>query len=179
MNKIKEEKLKACLDGYNPLPFYFKQKYEQGLRYVAWTSNLPQLKQLVYDIINSFSENLEILLKISLEDNPEEFQRYYTKIRKNDLISLMKQNELYIFSDGNHQLCIKRSDTGEYMALDDHDILFIYSDSQTNTDILKNNNFENREEKLIFDSGHWHIRPKDSEKLAEKLIKELNLTLIK
>ena len=91
----------------------------------------------------------------------------------------MKKNEFYIYSDGMHQLCIRDFNTDEYIALDDHDILFIYSNSQENVRILKNNNFEKRKEKLLMDLGHWHREPKDSKKLVEVLIKEMNLEKIK
>jgi len=129
MNKINDENLKAFEDKYAPSPFYFRQKYDNGFRYVAWTPRIGQLKQVIYDIIDNLSENLGILLKIGFEGNSDEFHRYYGEVTKANLMPIIKQHELYIFSDGGHQLCVRDLDTEEYIALDEHDILFIYSDS--------------------------------------------------
>ena len=175
MVEVHEENLKAVVDGYNPSPFYFREKYENGHRYVAWSNNLIQLKKVFYGIVSEFPEDIEILLKISFEDEPEKFDRYYGKINKADFLLIIKENELYVFSDGNHQLCVRNPVSGDYIALDDHDILFIYSDLNENIEILKNNEFEERKEKLILEEGHWHVRPSNSEELSDRLIKKLNL----
>ncbi len=176
MNLEEKDKLKAIAKEYNLRPFFFRQKYSEGFRFVAWSSMLRQLKALVYDILKIFSGDIEILLKIRIQKEGEvDWDRYHGQIEHWKLAEVIKNNELYVFQDGEHQLCIRDSDTGEYIALDDHDILFIYSESEQVIHICEKNGFENREEKLISDFGHWHYSPKDSSALGEKFINDLSL----
>jgi hypothetical protein len=179
MDKNKKEdlaNLKAGVEGYNPNAFFFKQEYSEGTRFVAWTPTLSQLKALVYDILKIFASDLEILLKVRIRGKDDEaWNRYYGEIEHSKLTDVLKNNELYVFQDGEHQLCVRDTGSGEYIALDDHDTLFIYSDFEQVMAICKKNGFENREEKLISETGHWHCELKDSAVLCQKLINALSL----
>lgn len=169
---------KAIVKGYNPKPFFFKEEANFGSRYVAWTSDLNQLKNLVYTILQEFPEELDILFKQQKESKTDEFNRYHGYVSKILFTDILQEYELYLFSDGFHQLCVRREDTGEYIALDDHGILFIYSDSEHIAKICLNNNFENRNEKLIFKQPHWHYSPAGSEKTKDIVIQKLSLKAV-
>ncbi|MHC4742312.1 MAG: hypothetical protein ACYS8Z_10390 [Planctomycetota bacterium] len=170
--------LKAMAHGYNPEPFYYKEAGEYGTRFVAWAGKLSQLKELVYSILEGYPEELEVLLSVNEdnhEDNSEDWVRHYGDVSKYHLINFVQDNELYIFSGGDHQLCSRRYDTEEYIALDDHGVLFIYSDSEETGEICRANGFEKRHEKLILQASHCHFRPPDADTLRELLIQQLNL----
>jgi hypothetical protein len=135
------------------------------------------LKQLFYRILQTFTTNVEILLKIEKEckSGEQQWNRYYGEVSIDRLQKIIKSNEKYVFQDGSNQLCVKRSDTGEYIVLDDHGILFIYSGSLCFAELCKEAGLEERLEKLIYASGHWHRSPKDADKLANKFIRDLGL----
>ena len=174
MKRDEKLKSKSWLE-YNPDPFFFRQKYSGGFRLVAWTSKLRQLKKLVYSILDTFPENVDILLKIRDENYINKWHRYHSSANLNRLIETMKRNETFVFSDGDNQLCVKRPDTDEYITLDDHGVLFIYSESEQFVDICQRNGFTRKRRKLFYTNGHWHICPEDSESLGRKIIKELKL----
>lgn len=169
---------KAVVEAYSPKPFFFKDEEDFGTRYVAWTSGLAQLKQLVHAILKEFPEEIEILFKLQLDSEKDKFKRYHGYLSKTLLLEVIHEYELYIFSDGMHQLCVRRKDTGEYFAIDDHGILFIYSDSEDTVDLCLENGFENRNEKLFFEQPHWHYSPSDSDNIRDIVIEKLSLKAV-
>jgi hypothetical protein len=175
-----DEKLKSRSwdANYSPGAFFFRHKYSGGSRLVAWTSDLSQLKKLVYSILDTFPEDVEVLLKARDEEFSDNFHRYYASAKLDEVTEAIRQNEAFVFSDGSQQFCIKRPDTDEHIALDDHGILFIYSDSKRFVELCRDYGFRRKKRKLIYANGHWHIRPGDSQNLAKKLIKELGLASV-
>jgi len=161
--------------NYNPRPFFFRQRYSGGFRLVAWTPELSQLKALVYSILDTFPDSVEALLKLREEEFSDRFSRYFGPVRRNDLVETIRRNESFVFSDGGNQLCVKRPDADDHIALDDHGILFIYSDSPHFIDLCRRHGFRRKRRKLIFADGHWHVRPKDSVILGKSIVRQLGL----
>jgi hypothetical protein len=176
MTHDKRLKSRSWDANYNPHPFFFRQRYSGGFRLVAWTPELSQLKTLVYSILDTFPDSVEVLLKLREEEFSDQFSRYFGAVRRNDLVETIRRNESFVFSDGGNQLCVKRLDTDEHIALDDHGVLFVYySKSAQFVDLCRSNGFRRKRRKLIFADGHWHIRPKDSVSLGKGIVRELGL----
>jgi len=165
---------RACGRG----AFFFRQKHSGGFRLVAWTSELPQLKRLVYSILDTFPEEVEVLLKLREKEFDDRFSRYLGPVRRDKLIETMKVKEPFVFADGGSQLCVKRLDTDEFIALDDHGILFIYSDSPQFVDLCRRKGLKRQRRALIYAHDHWHIRRKDSVRVGRGLVKALGLELV-
>ncbi len=175
---MNNDPMKSAREDYKPTPFYFSEENNNFKRYVVYNNSFEIIKQLLKEIISSYDNIIEILLKDSqgYDDKKEEdiWDRYYSETTKENILKLLEIHSKYIFFDGNNQLCIKDSSTGDYISFDDHGILFIYTDKFID-DLLLKNGIEKKKNELIYDQGHWHIRPKDADVLMNNFIKDLQL----
>jgi hypothetical protein len=160
---------------YGPEPFFFRQRFSGGSRWVAWTPKLSQLKTLVYSILDTFPDDVEVLLKLREKESDDRFSRYMGAVERKALVETIRRNEPFVFSDGGHQLCVKRPDTDEHIAFDDHGVLFIYSQSPQLVALCRSGGFRRQRRKLIFADGHYHVRPKGAVELGRALVSELGL----
>ena len=175
-------KPKSIAKDYGPSPFYFReQRGRDETRLVVWSPDLNQMKELFYQALKVFPAEVEVLLKIKREDKStqkstqEKWDRYYGQFHRAALEEVIKQSETIIFQDGDSQLNVRKPDASDYVTLDDHGVIYVYSKSEQFEKLCRENGFEERLEKLISDLGHWHITPKDAQKKRAKFIRGLNL----
>jgi hypothetical protein len=82
---------------------------------------------------------------------------------------------MVIFHDGYHDLMIRIPENGDYVTFDEHGLVFIYS-RDNYSDLLKELKLEYKaNEKLIYQFGHWHIRPLNGKEDLKNLVDELGL----
>jgi len=104
-----------------------------------------------------------------------EWKRYYGKIKKQKLLEKLVSNYEYLLLDGGHQFCVRDGNTGDYFAIDDHAVVFIYSSRKEYRKVLTDLGFKNKKDELIFEIPHWHVMLEDSEKLQKQLVEDLGL----
>ena len=75
------------------------------------------------------------------------WERYYGKTQLEDVTRVIERHETCVFRDGAVQLCVKRSDNGGYLVVDE------------------NGTF----------AGHWNCSPHGAKEMREQFIKELGL----
>jgi hypothetical protein len=175
-------KIKAVRQGYSPAPFYLVQQSDQGeTRFVAWTSELRQLKQLIDRLLDTFPDQVEVLLKVDTGETADQdsiWNRYVGRASRKAVREALVNYERYVFQDGDNQLCVKRPDTDEYFALDHCGVLYVYSSSPQLADLCAGAGFARQHTaELISDAGHWRVSLKDGEQLREGLIHQLGLAL--
>jgi hypothetical protein len=175
-----DTKSKALREGYLPEPFVFRQVSDQGVRVVAWSSDLQRLKRGVLATLERFPNAVEVLFKTQTNGDGERdgWRRFVGMTDKATFIDLATTCEQLVYSDGGNTICIRRPDTGEYLALDEHGILFVYSSDPGFLKALEQVGFENRVEPLLFEAPHWHIRPPRAEELEQWFIKRLALEYV-
>lgn len=169
---------KAVREGYAPAPFVFEERHESGdVRFVAWTSDLAQLKGLVYAVLEQFPDQVEVLFKTETggETGRDGWQRYCAVVPRVAVVEAIRAVEELVFHDGGSMICIKRIDNGDYLALDEHATLFIYSSDRAYLQLCTQRGFENRVNELISATGHWQVRPAHHEGEEKQLIKMLAL----
>lgn len=171
---------KAKADDYSPSPFFFVQLSQQaGRRIVVWSHSADQLRRVISHVIESFGSEVRILLKIQQqslgEDGTQEWTRYYGTTKSQNLIQGLDVHAELIFRDGSSQLCIKDGEYDEYFALDEHSILYIYSDDPAIPDLLREEGFTERFETLISEVPHFRHSLGDSDALRTAFIKEYGL----
>ena len=174
----RKRKHKSIAKNYNPTPFYFREQCNRDeTRLVVWSPNLNQMKEFFYQALRIFPEKVEVLLKIEKEDKgpQEKWDRYYGQLPRTELEEAIKQSETIIFQDGESQMNVRRQDTGDYITVDEHGIIYVYSKSERFEKLCQENGFGERLEKLVSDLGHWHISPKEAQRKRDKFIKNLNL----
>ncbi|MSR77348.1 MAG: hypothetical protein EXS63_03870 [Candidatus Omnitrophica bacterium] len=156
-------------------PFFLIEKRGKDKRYTAWSGDLDQIKKLYGSLIDQFSEDIEILFKIKKEEK-KTWENYYGKNNLSDLKRTIQKREEWFFCDGEVQISVKRIDTGEYLTFDEHGVLYLYADPSKNyAATFKAAGFQEEQEAAVFEEGHWHISPKDSEKYRADFLRELHL----
>ncbi len=171
---------KAYREGYNPSPFVFQEASKEGTRVVAWTADLSQLKSALLAILDRFPPMVEVLFKTETgaERERDGWRRFLATVQRRTLVELLKASEELIFSDGGSMLCIRSSTTSEYVALNEHGILFVYSSDPSYIRVCEELGFEQRSNELLFEGPHWHIRPAHHEQQQEWLKRRLRLKYI-
>jgi hypothetical protein len=159
---------KAIREGYSPPPFFYREEYEpEKVRWVAWTGSVPQLKELLYRVLRCFPEDVQVLLKLQVAEradpNTGPWQRYYGTCSLETLLVAIEKNEAQVFTDGGSQLCVMCGGGGDYLALDEHGSFFLYADDEGVRELCGELGFEERQERLLTEDGHWHYRPGGNE----------------
>jgi hypothetical protein len=171
---------KAVREGYAPAPFFIRQEYEAGsIRWVAWTNSLPDLKSLFYHILDAFPETVEVLLKIKQPGADgvaaDSWRRFHATCPVEEFAAAVRENETFAFQDGSSQLCAMCGGGGDYFALDDHGIFFLYADNEGVGKLLQRKGFEERTEELLSDAPHWHVGSSQAQEQRERFIARLGL----
>ncbi len=166
---------KAELRGYSEEPFFKTDKdYDQG-RIIAWAGDVERQAQLFWSLAEALGERIDYLLKVELDVNEKasQWRRIFGNILLSDLKVAIKSHDELFFHDSGFQICLRKPDSGEYFAYDEHGIFWIYSNDECFIKILKESGLSEREAQLICDSSHWHIRPNNAEYRLEQFIQTL------
>jgi hypothetical protein len=169
---------KAVREGYAPPPFVFEERHESGeIRFVAWTPDVLQLKRTLYAVLERLPEQVEVLFKTETggESARDGWQRYFATADLAAVVEAIREAEELIFHDGGSMICVKDAGTGDYIALDEHATLFIYSSDRTYLMLFEGLGFENRMNALISAAGHWQVRPARHQEQERSFIERLNL----
>lgn len=172
---------KAVREGYAPAPFVFEQVSETGeTRFVAWTGDIDQFKKLVYAVLSRLPREVEVLFKTETNAASERdgWVRFCGIVALDELVAAIQAAEELVFHDGGSMLCAKDLETDEYIALDEHGTLFIYSDDRAYLGLCEQVGLENRENELINAQGHWQVRPKHHEEQGKQFVQWLNLKYV-
>ena len=169
---------KAVVSGYAPSPFFYAQTSPSGaVRWVAWSGDVEQTRRLVYDVLKQFSPHAQVLLKVDKQDVPDGpvWTRYHGEAPLAKVVGAIRDNEPFVFQDGYTQLCVRDDDTGEYIALDEYGLLWIYADDDRFVEVCRRNGFEERPEHLISDGGHYRRSLADAAEQRDRFLRELDL----
>jgi len=170
---------KAVREGYAPPPFFFREEYQPGEhRWTAWTGALAELKTLFFRVLECFPEEVEVLLKVERENaSPRDpWQRYCGTCSLEALVTAIRAQEELVFRDGGSQVCVRCAGGSDYVALDEHGIFFLYTEEEGFANYFRELGFEERREPLLYESGHWHVRPPQPEEQWQGIIEQLKLT---
>ncbi len=171
-------------EEYAPSPFFHEEVYyledeTTSTRIVAWSEDLAQMRRLFFRILKTFTPTVEVLLKVYVDEdeNGENtiWDHYYADMEHDRLIRGVTDNEAFVFRDGGHQLCVRDLDTDEYIALDDHGLLFLYSEDPVYYGLFRECGFELREDEIIYMLPHYHSMLEDD--ACDRFIRGLGLEL--
>jgi hypothetical protein len=170
---MSSQPIKAASNEFNIESFYLIQSNGKDKRCVVSLRDKVRIRTLLAGFINQAKNDIQI--KIRDYDNPENPIEFSGSLVKSELHEHMKKHEDVIFHNGFHDLMLRIPETGDYVAFDEHGLIFIYT-NQDYSEILKNLKAEYKpNEKLIYEFNHWHYcLPKGREKLAE-MIKDFEL----
>ena len=137
-----------------------------------------QIKKAFYGILDLFPSSVEVLLKIlagELGNDKLKWSRFHGLVEQWFLVRVVQENEIYVFSDGMHQLCVKDPESNHYLAFDEHSIFFIYSPTEKDVEVFRSSGFEPRCAEPIYSMPHFQSTPPDSEILEAQFVGVLKL----
>lgn len=170
--------IKAWAKEYEEAPFVFEQESEFGNRLVAWSEEPKMNRNAFYGLVKLLPKKLAVLVKISAGSNDGGepiWSRFHGEVDRKKVINVIEQNEIYVFSDGMHQLCLKDPASDRYLAYDDHGIFFVYSPTAADKELFQELGFEQRFAQPIYSMPHFQHVPPNPEGLEMKFISELGI----
>jgi hypothetical protein len=152
---------KAVANGYEQGPFFYRDEHLSGTaRWVAWQGSVDSLRDLFYRVIGVFPEKVDVLVKIRQWDQgeagEERWQRYRGTNTRDRLLEVIGEYDGLVFRDGYMQLCVMCGGGGDYLALDDHGLFFLYTEDDGFAALCRNLGWEERQGELMGQQPHFH-----------------------
>jgi hypothetical protein len=174
---------KAVADGYEHGPFFYRDESPSGgVRWVAWPASIDALRDLFYRIIGVFPDEVDVLVKIRQWDQgkpgEERWQRYHGTCTRDRLLEAIGEHDDLVFRDGYLQLCVLCDVGGDYLALDDHGLFFLYTEDDGFAALCRNLGWEERRGELLSQQPHFHFCSSDFEEKRPQFISELGLRVL-
>lgn len=174
MNREKHP-IKAQPRKFTKQQFYLIQTNSTEKRFVISITDKLTLRILMAGFINEVKNYIQI--KIIDLNNTEKPKVYYGTSDKSKLHKLMTKYEDVIFHNGFHELLLRNPDNGHHIALDEHGLLFVYSNKDY-AKILSQLKIEFKpKEKLIYEKEHWHFCLSDGYERLSMMINDLELKI--
>ena len=168
-----DKPIKCASKGFKAAPFFLIQSNGAEKRFVVSFQNADNIKSFLLNFIENSKQDLQI--KICDFDDRENPEYFSGEITKSKLINILENYSDLVFHDGYHDLMIRKPETGDYVAFDEHGLIFIYT-QQNYSDMLIGLNLKYKpNEKLIYEFEHWHYRSESGREDLKKLISELGL----
>lgn len=166
-----------CFSGkYKASPFYLIQSNGADQRYVASFQKVQTINDFILHFAATASGKLQ--LKIRDLDDRDLQKEFLGILTKSELSTLLETFQSLIFHDGYHELMIRIPESGDYIAFDEHGLVFIYSNDDFSA-ILKKSGLQYRpNEAFIYEFDHFHVRPANAKADLERLVNEWKLETI-
>ncbi len=165
--------IKCVSKDFTSNPFFLIQYNGFQKRFLASFQNKENIKQFLTLFIDQSVDELQVKI-YDIEDSacPKEYEGVTTKAKLKDAL---QQYEEVVFHNGFHDLMIRHPETGDYIAFDEHGMIFIYT-QEDYFSILEDFGLAYKSnEKLIEEFDHWHYKSQDDVLNLQSLIIELGL----
>lgn len=170
----KDIPVKCISKEYDSNNFYLIQHNGENKRFVVSFPSPIKNKEFVEVYIHSI-KNIFVEVKIvDLNDsqNPNEL---YARVNKDLLLQVLNKYSEFFFYDGFHELMVKTPDSSEYIALDEHGLIFIYTDFNFSNFLEKQGLKYMPNQKLVYEFNHFHYRTPNAETNLKEIITLLSL----
>lgn len=168
-----DKPIKCVSTDFKANPFYMIQSNRYEKRFVASFQSGDKIKDFLTLFIDWTADELQVKIRDFADiENPIDYDGL---AKKSLLKGMLDKFEELIFHDGFHDLMLRRPETGDYIAFDEHGLIYIYTqDNYSN--ILEGFGLTYKStEKLIYQFDHWHYRPSNGRQDLESLVNELGL----
>jgi hypothetical protein len=165
--------IKCASNDFKTSPFYLIQSNESDKRFVASFQDSEKIKQFITSFIDNTLDELQIKIRdFNDQENPIDFSGY---AKKSQLKITLDKYSAVIIHDGYHVLMLRRPETGDSIAFDEHGLIFVYTQENYSDAFEKLELTYKMNEKLIYQFDHWHYRPSNGQQDLKNLINELGL----
>lgn len=168
-----DKPIKCVSKDFKTSPFYLIQSNGSDKRFIVSFQDEKKIKQFLTLFIDQTLDEMQIKIRdFDDKENPIDFEGQATKSKLN---ATLDKYEEVVFHDGYHDLMLRRPETGDYIAFDEHGLVFIYTqDNYSDTLEMLGLSYK-ANEKLIYQFDHWHYRPANGRQDLKNLIDELGL----
>jgi hypothetical protein len=165
--------IKCASRDFTKSPFYLIQINNSEKRYVVSFQDIEKIRSFILHFAGKAKGDLQIKIRdFSDRGNPVD---YTGTVTLEKLKEVLEAYEELLFHNGYHDLMLRLPESGEYIAFDEHGLMFIYTRGEYKP-LLESMNIPFKpEEKLIYEFDHWHYSPANGKEDLRKLITELNL----
>ena len=168
-----DKPIKCASRDFKSSPFYLIQSNGSDKRFVASFQDRSKIKEFLNLFIDQTLDELQIKIRdFDDRENPIDFDGQAAKA---NLKTTLDKYEEVVFHDGYHDLMLRRPETGDYIAFDEHGLIFIYTQDNYSDTLEELGLTYKANEKLIYQFDHWHYRPANGSENLKKLINELGL----
>jgi len=165
--------IKCAARGYAPGPFYLVQSNGNEKRYVAGFTDKDRIKLFLFAFIDGVTD--EVLVRIVDGPGDDDPVGYTGPVDKALLKRMIDKHELVIFHDGMHDLMIRDAVSGDYLAFDEHGLIYLYTSRDT-SGLMQGHGLQYRANgRLIHEFDHWHVSPPNAPDLLVDLVRDLAL----
>lgn len=168
-----DKPIKCASKYFKTSPFYLIQSNGADKRFVVSFQDGEKIKLFLTIFIDSSDSDLQVKIRDFRDhENPIDFDGTVTKAK---LTSALHKYAEVIFHDGFHELMLMSPNTGDYIAFDEHGLVFIYTKYNYAGALNKYGLTYKASEKLIYEFDHWHYRSAYGREDLNQLINELGL----
>lgn len=151
------------------------QSNKNEKRFVLYLNNIEKIKILLLLFIDG-SKTQMLQVKIHVFETSEDFIEYAGVTLKEQIKSSISTHGDIFLKDGDNAFMLRRPDTGEVLAFDEHGLIFIYTAQDMSKELESFGAPYTANQKLIYQFDHWHVRPAHAEQSLHQVINELGLT---
>ena len=172
---------KMYAKDYDPRPFYFTQTSPAGkVRIACWCCDPDYTWSIAEEVVAEFPQKVAVLLKVEAEEPTESdpWDRYHAEaVDKQHVLAIVKKFRDYVLGDGTNEFAIRRTDTGEYIALDCAGVLWLYpiDDGRRWIELLEARTYPLKYRTLLTGVFHWKRKAAGGDALRDSLILDLGL----
>lgn len=164
--------IKATSSEFNPDDYFLIQTNEDDKRYIISSQNKEKLHKIITDFLEQINDTVQIQLVVINEEDEEQF---FGDLNKNETLTILSKHSEVIFHHGFHDLMLRNPESGDYIAFDEHGLIFIYSNLDFRDYLNKLEIQYLPNEKIIYELNHLHYSIPNGNKLLNKLIEDLRL----
>ncbi|TCZ70191.1 hypothetical protein [Flaviaesturariibacter aridisoli] len=167
--------IKSASRDYRPEPFYLLQSNGAAQRLVAYFNSADAIRA----VLCAFVGRGNGYLRVKLFDGKSEgdANEYEGTVSQTQLLGALDAFGDFIFHDGFHELLAMHPENGDYIAFDEHGLLFLYvTDPEVYQPLLEAQGAAyDPEGRFIYEFDHWHVRPGGAAGGMQELLRYLGL----
>jgi hypothetical protein len=164
---------KCIARDFVPKSFYIIETNGEEQRYVVSFSDIAGIKRLLWYFIEAAEDYLQVRIA-DLEDRDSPID-YDGASSKENLKLVIEKYSDFVFHDGYHDFMLRHPKSGDYIAYDEHDNIYIYS-NEDYAPVLEGIGIEHQiDEQFIFNVDHYHYRSGSGKEMFRNLVIDMEL----
>ena len=170
--------VKCRRKDYDEKPFFFLEPKGETPYAVCWLGLDPdRVRATAEALLAEWPEKLEAHFEAPVHPEPHDnVFDLFGYVRKANVLGAFEEHPDVAFRDGGVRLRIWRKDNEDCIGLDEHGLIFYWSDPKHARAEFQALGIEERKAPLILDEEHWHSDPNDADAARSAFLKVLAIS---